>query len=62
MKLSGVFWYGLVVVVLSFLAGLQGGSVVDGVFAAAVNGLVFVLPVVVIRNVRRSRRERGTAT
>jgi hypothetical protein len=56
MKFTGVFWYGLVIVALSFYAGLQAGTALDGMLFVAINWVVFVLPVLVIRNMRRSRK------
>jgi hypothetical protein len=51
-----VFWYGIVIAVLSFYAGLQMGNALDGILAVAINWVVFVLPVLVIRNMRRSKK------
>jgi hypothetical protein len=56
MTFKGVFWYGVVIAALSFYAGLSAGTPLDGVLFVAINWVVFVLPVMVIRNVRRSRR------
>lgn len=57
MTFGGVFWYGAVILVLSFIAGYGGGGdVASGLFTVAVNWLFFVLPVIVIRNIRRSRK------
>jgi hypothetical protein len=51
-----VFWYGVVIAVLSFYAGLQAGTVLDGYLFVAINWVVFVLPVLVIRNMRRGKK------
>lgn len=58
MTYRGVFWYGVVVLVLSAIAGAQGGGALTAVFAMAVNWTVFVLPVLLIRNARDKRKAR----
>lgn len=59
MTYKGVFWYGLILMLLSFIAGVVGtGSVLDGLFAMAVNWVFLVLPVLLIRNARERRRSR----
>lgn len=69
MTYGGVFWYGVVMSVLSFIAvaGSDDGpltpvTVFDGLLAVGFNWLIFVLPVVLIRNHRRKRKERRAAT
>lgn len=68
MTYGGVFWYGIAVAVLSFIAvtGSDDGpltpvSIVDGLLAAGFNWTLFVLPVLLIRNARRKRRTTGSA-
>lgn len=57
-----MFWYGLVLSGMGFAAGVSQGNVLDGLLGVAINWTVLVLPVMVIRNLRRSRRqERATA-
>jgi hypothetical protein len=59
---GAVFWFGLILALLSFAAGASEGNILDGVLFVAINWTFFVLPVVVIRNIRRSRRQaRATA-
>jgi hypothetical protein len=52
---GAVFWYGVVIAAFSFYLGLQMGNALDGMLAVAINWSVFVVPVLVIRNLRRSR-------
>lgn len=61
MTYGGVFWYGLVVIVLSALAALSRGNALDALVAVAINWTVFVLPVLLIRNFRRRRRTTESA-
>jgi hypothetical protein len=41
---------------LSFYAGMQAGTALDGMLFMGINWAVFVLPVLVIRNMRRSKK------
>lgn len=58
MTYGGVFWYGLVVMVLSAIAGYATDGLIGLVFTVAVNWVFFVLPVVLIRNARNRRKAR----
>lgn len=65
MKRGPVFWYGVTIVVLSFIAvaGSDDGpltpvSIFDGLLACGFNWLLLVLPVILIRNWRTKRKTR----
>ena len=56
MRRGPVFWYALAILTLSFIAGAREGNVIEGLFYVVVNGVIFVLPVVLIAQWRSNRR------
>lgn len=53
---SWVFYYGLVILAMSLAAGYRDGNAADALLFVAVNFIFFVLPVLWVHRVRRSRR------
>ena len=53
---GALFWYGAALLSLSFAGGAREGNVLDGLLFVGINWTVFVLPAIVIRNLRRGNR------